>query len=251
MLKAVQIAVLFLVLVSATVYAKNQLNIVYESSKKYDSVRQSLESSESLKELFSTLNENFKFPKGLKIVFGNDEDTAFDPETNKILVSYDFVQEIEDVFTKAKKDIDGEPKEAAIQALMYMIIHELAHALIHNYDLPVVGKEEDAADGLASVLLSEYFEGGQEAVLDAATFFDLISANRKELTDEDFWDEHSLDEQRLYNALCYVYGSDPKKYADIKKVAGFPTERADLCEEEYAKLADSWEVLLEPYAKKR
>jgi hypothetical protein len=250
MLKALKVIALVLVLITTNAYAKNQLEVIYEPSKQYDSVRQSLQSSEALKELFSTLNENFKFPKGLKIVFSNAEDTAYDPETNKILVNYDFAQEIEDIFTKAKAEIDGKPKEAAIQALMYMIIHELAHALIHNYDLPIVGKEEDAADSLASVLLSEYFEGGQEAVLDAATFFDLVSADRKELTDEDFFDEHSLDEQRLYNALCYVYGSDPKKYADVKKIAGFPTERAELCKEDYAKLADSWDVLLAPYVKK-
>ena len=250
MLKALQLITLVLVLITTNAYAKNQLEVIYEPTKQYEAIRQSLQSSELLKELFSALNENFKFPKGLEIVFSNKEDTAYEPETNKILVSYDFVKEIEDTFTKAKVEIDGKPQDAAIQALMYMIIHELAHALIHNYDLPVVGKEEDAADSLAGVLLSEYFEGGQEAVLDAATFFDLISANRKELTDEDFWDEHSLDEQRLYNALCYVYGSDPKQYADVKKIAGFPTERAELCEEDYAKLADSWDVLLAPYVKK-
>lgn len=250
MLRLLRILSLMLCLGITTTQAKD-LAVVYEPSKTYDAIRQSLQSSESFQELISALNESLKLPKGLKIVFNGkeDEDAAYDPDAKQIIVSYAFVNEIKDLYTDNKADIEGTPTEAAIDVMIYILIHEIAHALIHNYDLPIVGKEEDAADSLSSVILSEYFENGQEVILTAADFFDLISADRKEFTEEDFWDEHSLDEQRFYNALCHVYGSDPKKYAEIKKLAGFSTERAELCIEEYAKLVDSWSVLLKPYSK--
>ncbi|WP_020395247.1 DUF4344 domain-containing metallopeptidase [Thiolinea disciformis] len=249
MLKLLKILGFCVLLASSQAYAKEDLAVVYQPSKTAQAMQQDLQQSESLKALFSTLNAHFKFPKGLKVVFSDEDDAAYDPERSEIIMSYAFVTEIKALFSKAKADLDISPTEAAIQTLSYMLIHEVAHALIDRYALPVVGKEEDAADGLASVILSEYFEDGQETILDAAGFFDLVSADRKVLNDEDLWDEHSLDEQRLYTSLCHVYGSDPKKYAAVKKIAGFPTERAELCEEEYANLANSWNVLLKPYRK--
>jgi hypothetical protein len=125
-----------------------------------------------------------------------------------------------------------------------MIFHGIVHAFIAQYQFPVLGKEEDAADNLATVLLIEFFEDGREIVLSAADFFNLISSGRSEVTEEDFWDEHSLDEQRYYSMLCMVYGSDPEKYSSLKKETGFPDDRAELRVEEYENMSESWFSLL-------
>ena len=41
-------------------------------------------------------------------------------------------------------------------------MHEMGHALIDLYDLPVLGKEEDAADSVATVFLTRAVGNGAE-----------------------------------------------------------------------------------------
>ena len=36
---------------------------------------------------------------------------------------------------------------------VFVLFHELGHGLIHEFDLPVLGEEEDAADTIASIIL--------------------------------------------------------------------------------------------------
>ena len=58
---------------------------------------------------------------------------------------------------------------------------------------------------------------GEEAggiAIAAATLFGLFGADREQFQEADFWDEHSLDEQRFFNILCWVFGSDPATYGD-------------------------------------
>jgi hypothetical protein len=62
-------------------------------------------------------------------------------------------------------------------------------------------------------------------------------------------DEHLLQEQRFYNSLCMVYGSDTNKYAYIVNQGYLPKERAVRCPSEYQRTVDSWIDLLQPWRK--
>jgi hypothetical protein len=136
-----------------------------------------------------------------------------------------------------------------MDALLHTLFHELGHALVTMYEIPVLGKEEDAVDGLADVLLIEYVENGREMAISAADLFDLESEDRVELSEEDFSDEHSLDLQRFYNTLCHVYGSDPETYKALPEETGLADDRTDSCVEEYNLLYNDWLALLKPYMK--
>ncbi|HPY42528.1 MAG TPA: DUF4344 domain-containing metallopeptidase, partial [Thiolinea sp.] len=140
-------------------------------------------------------------------------------------------------------------QDAMLDAVQHTLFHELAHALIAMYDLPIVGKEEDAADNLATVLLIEYLDDGAEVAISAADLFDLEGEDVKELSEADFWDEHSLDTQRYYTTMCHIYGSDPKKYKDVKVDAGFDKERAETCSDDYELVRENWFKLLKPIMK--
>ena len=64
-----------------------------------------------------------------------------------------------------------------------------------------------------------------------------------------FWDEHSLDAQRVYNIACLIYGSDPEVYNDLVGDDGLPSDRAERCPDEFAQKVKSWEKLLANYTK--
>ena len=136
-------------------------------------------------------------------------------------------------------------EEAALASEHYTLFHELGHALIHIYDIPAVGREEDAVDQFSALILLEGGEGGYQALQMAIALYHQSGLDRKE---QPFWDVHSLDHQRHYDMLCLMYGKDPKKHADL--VPGLlPKERADGCEDEYRRLDAAWDKLLAPHLK--
>ncbi|MCW9016846.1 MAG: DUF4344 domain-containing metallopeptidase, partial [Kangiellaceae bacterium] len=184
-------------------------------------------SDDSVSAVINLINHSFNLPQKLKFTFGGDDGPLYDSTNNEIIIPYFFIEEVKQRFTKAKYSETGvNEKQATMDSLMHIMFHEFAHALIFMYEIPVLGKEEDAADGLASVLLIEFFDGGQEIALSAADLFYLESEDRTELDEQDFWGEHSLDLQRYYSTLCHVYGSDPDKYKAILEQDYFSEYRA-------------------------
>lgn len=197
----------------------------------------------------SFINETFRLDQDIHIEINGADGPLFDPEQMKIIMPVTFVSDITERFNSVNYSDSGlTATEATQDVLLHTVFHEFAHAIIAMYDIPVVGKEEDAADALATILLIEFLENGREIALSAADLFDIESDDTEVLHDEDFWDEHSLDDQRYFSTLCYVYGSDPEGYTYLQK--NLSEERAELCIEDYLKIKDSWFSLIEPFTKK-
>jgi len=98
------------------------------------------------------------------------------------------------------------------------------------------------------VNLTELGEEGVRAVLAAAEAFDIESRSRS-TEKRRMADEHLLQEQRFYNSLCMIYGSNPSRYANFVTDGFLPKERAARCPNEYQRTVDSWMSLLEPWRK--
>ena len=208
-------------------------------------IMKQLQAAGDAQEVVNLINQKLRLPQTLKIIFGGEDGPLYDPGSNEILVPYSFIDEVNLRFVKAKYAETGvTPKQATSDALMHTLFHELGHALVAMFDLPVVGKEEDAVDSLANVLLIEFYEQGQETVLSAADLFDLESEDKDGFEEADFWDEHSLDSQRYYSSLCHVYGSDPESYESILENTDISDDRAELCIEEYEAASRNWFKLL-------
>ena len=228
-------------------FAANKVFVKYEtvSDQATQTIRKNLIKSGAAGDVASLINEKITLKYSLKVVFGGDDGPLYDPETKEIFIPYSFLEEVKERFKKALYSETGiSAEQATTDALMHTLLHELGHALIPMFDFPILAKEEDAVDSLATVMLIEYFEQGQEIALSAADLFDLESNDIDMFTEEDFWDEHALDKQRFYNTLCMVYGSEPDKYSYIVDKVGFSDNRADLCIEEYEKISNSWISLL-------
>jgi hypothetical protein len=247
------VALLAIIICPQSISAEPRATLVYgKAGNTHDAgIRASLLESRIADDTVAFINDSFKLGKPLKFLFGADDGPGFDPQTFEILMPYDFVDEVQFRFESANYDKTGvSANQATMDAIVHTLFHELAHALIAMYDLPVLGKEEDAADSLAVVLLIEYFENGAETAISAADLFGLESEDRDVLENPDFWDTHSLDLQRYYATMCQVYGSDPETYASLPRETELDEERADRCIDEYANLYRSWFKLLKPHLKK-
>lgn len=91
---------------------------------------------------------------------------------------------------------------------------------------------------LLPILVLSGTDEGEAAIHASASMF-LIEHEQNDTDIEElpFWDEHSLDAQRFYNLICWLYGDDEKKYASFVKDGVLPEDRAERCEHEFEQLS--------------
>jgi hypothetical protein len=200
-------------------------------------------------EIAKPLNELIALPYDVYLNFDKcGQPNAFYNRVNKeITMCYEFLVEFERVFkqvTKNEKEID----DMVFGAMTVFFFHELGHCLIDVWDLPATGREEDAVDQLALVILLDGTREGENMVISAATFF-AIAGDEQGTKNLAFWGEHSLDQQRFYDMLCLTYGSNPTKNEHLIKNKVLPVERAVGCQDEHKRVDGAWGRLLLPYLK--
>ena len=113
-------------------------------------------------------------------------------------------------------------------------------------DLPVLGREEDAADTLSVLLIDRFWEeDAAAAMVTAHALAFLLYAASGEGDDHSYWATHALDMQRYYNLVCLFYGADPAARGDLAADLELPDERRESCPEEWQMASDSWGAMLE------
>lgn len=176
------------------------------------------------------------------------QNAFYNPDDHSVTVCYELMEHFFDVF-RAGGYNDKKAYDKMFDVIRFVFLHEIGHALIDTYKLPVTANEEDAADRCSAFInLEELGEDGVQAVLAAAEAFQ-IESKQTSGRDRNMADEHLLSEQRFYNSLCMLYGSNSEKYASIVTKGYLPQSRADRCPTEYQKTVDSWQTLLEPWRK--
>ena len=131
-----------------------------------------------------------------------------------------------------------------------MFVHELSHALFDLLKLPILGREEDAADQLAAyTLLQLGTEQARKAVAGVA-FMYATEAKDETPKLKDYADVHGTSAQRFFNLLCLAYGKDPKAFAEAVTQKLLPEDRAEGCADEYAQVDYAYRTLLAPYVTK-
>jgi hypothetical protein len=211
--------------------------------------RKELEEEEkSLEETAAELNKAFSLPHDILIGFDEcgEANSFYDPEKKQITVCDELVEDLYESFRGDYKK-ESELDDAVTNATTFVFFHELGHALVDAYDLPVTGREEDAVDQLSVILLSDGSEEGDKMVLDAALAFS--KETEAELDELAFADEHSFDRQRFYNIVCLLYGQNEEKFASLVKDGTLPGSRAERCGDEFARADKAWQALLAPYTK--
>lgn len=212
-------------------------------------VAEEFEKSRMLEDFAKTLNEALvvKPTLGLRFAECGEPNAYYDPETRSVSLCFELLQHYYESLA-GEFETEAELDDAVVGAFMFVFFHEIGHALVDVLELPITGREEDAVDQLSAWLLIDN-EDGDDAVLNGALSFEVASRESDEVTQDDFADEHSLNEQRVYNMLCWVYGSDPGKYGSMVDDELLPAARAERCEAEYEQLDRSWSRLLEDHVR--
>ena len=152
---------------------------------------------------------------------------------------------LKDLSQRQRKDL----VEFVAGNVLFVLTHELAHALIGEMDLYVLGREEDAADAFAVTrMLDVGTEVSTHVLVQAATgWFMSDKRNQARGIELTFYGEHGLDRQRAYQIVCLMVGSDPVKFAEAAEKAKLPKGRQQTCQDDYGVAASSWSTALKPH----
>jgi hypothetical protein len=133
--------------------------------------------------------------------------------------------------------------------VLFVVLHELAHAAVTELDLSVLGHEEDAADDFAAMQLINVGSDLSHRVLVEAAKGWFYSDRRDRRDGERFvyYDEHSLDQVRAYNIVCLIVGSRPGKFTDLANEVKLPAERQETCPRDFARASRSSTKALKPH----
>lgn len=139
-----------------------------------------------------------------------------------------------------------EGQRFVVNNAIFILFHEAGHMLVSEFNLPVLGREEDAVDALSSVLLlGAEDEDLNTTIQDAADgWFLLDDAKEDGPQEDDFMGTHGLDRQRAYSIVCMMTGANAEFFKVFADSLEFPEERRQECAFEYQKARDSWMSLL-------
>jgi Putative metallopeptidase len=151
------------------------------------------------------------------------------------------------------KRIRPENRQALIEFvlgnMLFVVTHEIGHAVIGEMEMPVLGREEDAADAFAIYAALWFGDDFSYRILVQATqgWFLSDQKDRKEGEKLAFYGAHGIDVQRAYQVVCFMVGSDPAKFKELADKTKLPEDRRATCKRDYGNAAWSWEKMLKPH----
>lgn len=140
---------------------------------------------------------------------------------------------------------DGRPVSAfARDVTLHVVLHEIGHALIREFDLPVLGNEETAADAFATYFVATHMPDRAVDVLVARTRSLMIEAN--ETPEVDWRGEHDDDARRAYQIAALAIAADPQKYQPVAQVVGMTEQEIKEAADYGGEIRRAWRRVLSP-----
>ena len=183
-----------------------------------------------------------------------------------------FKQDLERRVAEATRTLAGSPRlkgmsqaqrekhvEFVVGNLLFVLGHEAGHAAISDMGIPVVGREEDAADIFATLMALMCTDGFADRVLANAALGWFYSDRRDRRDRRDrplgaeaaaYYDGHGMDLQRAYTVVCLMVGSNMGKFASVAQAARLPAERQTTCQDDYLNAKWSWDQVLQSHLRK-
>jgi hypothetical protein len=143
---------------------------------------------------------------------------------------------------------DSDRIDFVVANIVFVMLHEFSHLIIEDFDVPVLGNSEDAADTLAAVSLIRADRADPERdfrliriLLTAADANRILWESGLEKDNPAVYlARHPLSVQRAARINCLSYGSDMELLEPLPEIVGLPEFRAFWCDEEYENAEEAW-----------
>jgi hypothetical protein len=228
----------------------NQVRISYvpPTNPAHQQAYELLKERQSL-EKFQEILSPFRLPEPLHISLtgcDGEADAMYSDVT--ITICYEYIEDLRTYMPEKVSPAGIEPLDTIVGPFLDTVLHEFAHALFDYHDIPILGREEDAADQLSAYIYLQLGEDEAHRLIMGTVYAYMLEVEDTDPpTMEDFADEHSTSEQRAFNLLCMAYGANPELFEDVAILGGLPQYRMDICEEEYELISLAYQALIGPH----
>ncbi len=133
----------------------------------------------------------------------------------------------------------------AKDVLLHVVLHELGHALVREFDLPVLGNEETLADAFATHFLVHHLPDRAPAVLEARVRSWLIEAAEVPRAEWPVHGEHDNDARRAFRTAALAVAVDRKAYAKLAELVGMTDRDVRKASDYGSEVHRSWRRVLQ------
>ncbi len=134
----------------------------------------------------------------------------------------------------------------AEDVVSHVVLHELGHAVIREFDLPVLGNEETMADAFATVYLTQHLPNRAAAILEARVRSLMIEANEVPRAEWTVLGEHNNDARRAAQIAAIAVAADFEKYKNVATAAGMSERGVRNARDYGTEILRSWRRILRP-----
>ena len=247
-------------------------------SKEYKGVRERLMKRKALEE-FTRFLSPLRLSSTLWIYAsecdgGSGASPYYSPANHSINMCYQFVDAMEKAADNVVKTAKSKPKlfpegvgrdEFVAGAFIGVVLHEAGHAVFDLLDVPMFGREEDAADQMAIFIALQFDKSVARSLVKGISYLWFAQSDPPTQSQSDaekeaeedpttrcfkdpfcaYSDEHGTAGQRMFNAVCTAYGGDPKTFKDFAAAGWLPRNRD--CVGEYQKLRFAFGKTVYPF----
>ena len=206
-----------------------------------------------------TLLVPIRWPRTLRLeVKGCDGESNAWYEQGVVTVCYEYLDDLWRSANSPKRPDYIAREDAFVGPFIDVFLHEAGHAMFDLLKVPLLGREEDAADQVAAYLVLQLPKEQTRGLVlgNAYSYASELKVRRaRDLSKRRFEvgrqiafaDEHGTPAQRLYNLLCVAYGSNARLFADVVEKGYLPKERAEGCPDEYKQIDFAYRRLISPH----
>jgi hypothetical protein len=159
-------------------------------------------------------------------------------------VCYEMVDFIEKLAAQHAQDQDS-AQMAIAGAVIETVLHETAHAIFDVLQVPIWGREDDAADRLAALIMTQFGEDITKTTISGTA--NLFTWSGKTWTGSDFSSTASPEYQRFFNYACIAFAADPLQFGDLVDKGILPKSRSQRCKDEYQQIRKAFNLRIMPY----
>ena len=230
----------------------HQIAIAYEKPKNpaHDQLRDLLVQARVLEQVQEILSP-FRLPKTLPISIESCDgelDARYLYSEARIKVCYEYLHDIWKDLPPDTTASGVAPIDAIVGPLADVFFHEFGHAIFDLHKIPVLGREEYAADTVSAMLmLSVGKDEARRLIMGAAYWYTDDLETAITLKPSEFAGVHGTPHQRYFNLVCIAYGANQEMFGDLVEKGFLPKERAEDCKSEFQQAERAFNLLIRPH----
>jgi hypothetical protein len=180
-----------------------------------------------------------------------DANAWYEESDETVTTCYEYLSEILANAPQETTPAGVTRQDAVVGPAIEVFLHEIGHAVFSMLKVPILGREEDAADQVASYLLLQLDRDTARRTVIGVGYMYGKETQKKTPGLKQFADVHGLPAQRFYNLLCMAFGADPESFADLVQGGYLPESRSEGCADEYRQVDYAMHKLITPYIDKK